>query len=143
MMQTDIAKQMINTELVSLLTKANLSKERIPELYQKAEKYADEKKDGNLILKIAEKVEKANNLDVSDNKVRVSESQTTKEFHKYRNESTGKDEVVPVTVKRTVETETSLNSQTQETVSNRETDSEKDSQDVTPQNDTQKDEKTD
>jgi len=56
-------RQKIDNELIRLLTDANLAKERLPELYKKAEMYADEKKDGRLILQIAEKVEKANNLD--------------------------------------------------------------------------------
>jgi hypothetical protein len=62
-MNSEIAKQQINTELVSLYNKANLSKERLPELYAKIESYADEKKDGNLLFKLTEKIEKVNNLE--------------------------------------------------------------------------------
>jgi hypothetical protein len=63
MMETPEIRAKIDNELIRLLTDANLAKERLPELYKKAEMYADEKKDGRLILQIAEKVEKANNLD--------------------------------------------------------------------------------
>lgn len=63
MLKTDIAKNMIDNQLVAALNKANLSIERLPELYKKVEKYADEKKDGNLVLKLAEKVEKAHQLE--------------------------------------------------------------------------------
>lgn len=74
LMNTDIAKNMINNQLVSALNKANLSIERLPELYEKVEKYADEKKDGNLVLKLAEKVEKAHNI-AAENRVSVSQTQ--------------------------------------------------------------------
>ena len=62
MMNTDIAKNMINSELVTYYNQANLTKERIPDLLKKVEEYADLKKDGNLILKLVEKTENVNNL---------------------------------------------------------------------------------
>ena len=62
MMTQEIVKNDVNNELQRILTDAGFPKDKLKELYTNAEKYANDKKDGNLLLKIAEKIERANNL---------------------------------------------------------------------------------
>ncbi len=75
MLNNEIVKQDVNNELQRILTDAGFDKNKLRELYQNAEKYANEKKDGNLLLKIADKIEKANNL-TNNGTVNVSQTQT-------------------------------------------------------------------
>lgn len=57
-----IVKQDINSELQRVLTDAGLNKDKLKEIYENALKFATEKKDVTNLLKIADKIEVANNL---------------------------------------------------------------------------------
>jgi len=85
MLNMPVVREKINTQLVELYSKAGLSKDEIPELLIKVKEYAEEKKDGNLILRLVEKIEKANDLTGSAN---VPQNQTNIQanFNQYREE---------------------------------------------------------
>ena len=85
MMSSEIAKNDINSEIMRLLDKAELNKEKLPEIYKKAYETA---KSTNDFLNIASKIEKANNL--VNEPVKVSETRQYNDFSKYKQDQPDK-----------------------------------------------------
>lgn len=66
LMKTEIAKKDVNNELMRILDEADLTKDKLKEIYKNSLLFATEKKDVTNLLKIAEKIERANSLVTND-----------------------------------------------------------------------------
>lgn len=75
-METLEARQMINSELISIYNEANLSKHEIKPLLDQLKQWIIEKKDITNGLKLIEKIEKVNNL-IDGGTVKAHYSETT------------------------------------------------------------------
>jgi len=91
MMSTDIAKNMLNQELVRLYANAGLTKDSISTLIKEANEYATDKKDGNLKLKIVEKLEKAHDLTASQASGASKQYNTQVNFNEFLNKPNSED----------------------------------------------------
>ncbi|MFA6309730.1 MAG: hypothetical protein WC677_08385 [Clostridia bacterium] len=72
----EMVKIDVNNELQKILNEAGLDKNKLKTIYETVEQIANDKKDGNLLLKIAEKIERANNL-TENNSTRATYRETT------------------------------------------------------------------
>src|SRR5574343_29107 len=110
MMTNPIAKNDIETALIqAFVAKGIKPLDKTVELVEKAESVAKNTSDYMQVARFHQDLLKL------EPKTKVSETRQTTEFHKYRNPSTNQDEIIPVKVTKTLETEVS---QTQENVSN-------------------------